>query len=43
MQNHNQSMLKVDFWQNKSKSQKILKEKKLYESLINSYKLSIID
>ena len=34
-------MLKADFWQNKSKSQKILKEKKLYESLINSYKLSI--
>tara|TARA_B100000035_G_scaffold322_1_gene296 strand:+ start:2496 stop:3476 length:981 start_codon:yes stop_codon:yes gene_type:complete len=34
-------MLKADFWQNKSKSQKILKEKKLYEKLINSYKLSI--
>ncbi len=34
-------MLKGDFWQNKSKSQKILKEKKLYEKLINSYKLSI--
>ena len=34
-------MLKADFWQNKSKSQKILKEKKLYENLINSYESSL--
>ena len=34
-------MLKADFWQDKSKSQKILKEKKLFESLINSYESSI--
>ena len=30
-------MLKSDFWQNKSISQKIIKQKKLYEDLINSY------
>ena len=39
-------MLESDFWQNKSISQKIIKEKKLYEDLINSYKntsVSLID
>ena len=30
-------MLENNFWQNKSISQKIIKEKKLYEDLINSY------
>ena len=30
-------MLESDFWQNKTTSQKIIKEKKLYEDLINSY------
>ena len=30
-------MLEDDFWQNKAKSQKIIKEKKLFEDLINSY------
>jgi len=30
-------MLESNFWQNKSISQKIIKEKKLYEELINSY------
>ncbi len=35
-------MLKADFWQDKSNSQKIVKEKKLYEDLINSYDQSII-
>ncbi len=30
-------MLDADFWQNKLKSQKIIKEKKLFEDLINSY------
>ena len=34
-------MLESDFWQNKSISQKIIKEKKLYEDLINSYKDSV--
>ena len=31
-------MLEPDFWQNKLKSKKILKEKKLFEDLVNSYK-----
>tara|TARA_B100000579_G_scaffold418284_1_gene415675 strand:- start:262 stop:1242 length:981 start_codon:yes stop_codon:yes gene_type:complete len=34
-------MLASDFWQDKSNSQKIIKEKKLYEDLINSYEVSI--
>ena len=34
-------MLDANFWQNKSNSQKVIKEKKLYEDLINSYKSSI--
>ena len=33
-------MLKPDFWQDKLKSQKIIKEKKLFEDLINSYNKS---
>ena len=33
-------MLESNFWQNKSSSQKIIKEKKLYEDLINSYQNS---
>ncbi len=39
-------MLETNFWQDKSNSQKVIKEKKLYEELINSYKnssKSIID
>ena len=31
-------MLESDFWQDKSKSKKILKEKKLFEELTNSLK-----
>ena len=34
-------MLENNFWQNKSNSQKIIKENKLYEDLINSYENSI--
>ena len=34
-------MLESDFWQNKSNSQKVIKEKKLYEDLINSHYHSI--
>ena len=34
-------MLEASFWQNKTKSSKILKEKKLYEDLINSFNESI--
>jgi len=33
-------MLDADFWQNKAKSQKIVKEKKLFEDLINSHNFS---
>ena len=35
-------MLENNFWQNKSNSQKIIKEKKLYEELISSYDNSVI-
>jgi len=34
-------MLDANFWQDKHNSKKILKEKKLYENLINSYEISI--
>ena len=34
-------MLDNNFWQDKSNSQKIIKEKKLYEDLINSYESSV--
>ena len=34
-------MLDANFWQDKQKSQKIIKEKKLYEDLINSYNYSV--
>ena len=33
-------MLNADFWQDKAKSQKIIKEKKLFEDLINSHNQS---
>ena len=35
-------MLEVNFWQDKAKSQKVIKEKKLYEDLINSYEESTL-
>ena len=34
-------MLDPNFWQDKSNSKKIIKEKKLYEDLINSFEISI--
>ena len=34
-------MLDANFWQNKSLAQKVIKEKKLHENLINSYEESI--
>jgi len=34
-------MLEVDFWQDKSSSKKIIKEKKLFEDLINSHENSL--
>ena len=33
-------MLDPNFWQDKSKSKKIIKEKKLYEDLIDSFEAS---
>ena len=41
MENHNNSILDANFWQDKSNSTKVLKEKKLFENLINSYESSI--
>ncbi len=41
LENHNKEMLDVNFWQDKLRSQKIIKEKKLYEELVNSYNESI--
>ncbi|MDA8997405.1 peptide chain release factor 2, partial [bacterium] len=33
LEKNNQKILEIDFWKNKSISQKIIKEKKLYEDL----------
>jgi len=37
LENHNKKMLEANFWQDKHKSKNIVKEKKLFEELINSY------
>ena len=34
-------MLETNFWQDKLNSQKVIKEKKLFEELINSYNNSV--
>ena len=34
-------MLESNFWQDKAYSKKVIKEKKLYEDLINSFETSI--
>ena len=34
-------MLEVNFWQDKSNSQKVVKEKKFFEDLINSLNSSV--
>ena len=41
LEKHNKEMLNANFWQDKAKSQKIIKEKKLYENLVNSFENSI--
>jgi len=41
LKDHNKNMLSANFWHDKQKSKKILKEKKLYEDLINSLNSSI--
>ena len=35
-------MLKADFWHDKDNSKKVLKEKKLFEDLVNSYEKSVV-
>jgi peptide chain release factor 2 len=34
-------MLEANFWQDKDNSKKVIKEKKLFEDLLNTYKVSI--
>jgi peptide chain release factor 2 len=34
-------MLEANFWQDKDNSKKVIKEKKLFEDLLNTYKFSI--
>ena len=34
-------MLEANFWQDKENSKKVIKEKKLFEDLLNTYKISI--
>ncbi|XOJ79771.1 peptide chain release factor 2 [Candidatus Pelagibacter sp. Uisw_099_02] len=41
LEENNKKMLESSFWQDKSNSQKVIKEKKLYEDLINSYDNSV--
>ena len=41
LEKNNQKILESNFWQNKLEAQKILKQKKLHENLINSYEKSI--
>ena len=41
LEDHNKNMLSANFWQDKQKSKIILKEKKLYEDLINSLNSSV--
>ncbi len=41
LENHNKQMLNANFWQDKANSNKVIKEKKFYEELTNSFKNSI--
>ena len=41
LEKYNNQMLDSSFWQDKSNSQKIIKEKKLYEEIVNSYEDSV--
>ena len=34
-------MLEANFWQDKDNSKKVIKKKKLYEDLLNTYNVSI--
>ena len=37
----NDKMLEANFWQDKNNSKNVIKEKKLFEDLLNTYKISI--
>ena len=37
LEENNKKMLNANFWHNRSLAQKVIKEKKLHENLINSY------
>ena len=41
LENHNKQMLDANFWQDKANSSKVIKEKKFYEELTNSFENSI--
>ena len=41
LKDHNKKILNANFWQDKAFSKKIIKEKKLYEELVNSFEESI--
>ena len=41
LENHNKQMLNANFWQDKANSNKVIKEKKFYEELTNSFENSI--
>ncbi|MDB9794887.1 peptide chain release factor 2 [bacterium] len=40
LEKNNKKILETSFWQDKANSQKVIKEKKLYEELLNSYENS---
>ena len=41
LENYNKQMLHANFWQDKANSNKVIKEKKFYEELTNSFENSI--
>ena len=41
LENHNKKMLDPNFWQDKAISKTIIKEKKFYEDLVNSFYNSV--
>ena len=43
LKDHNKKLLDPNFWKDKSHSQRIIKEKKLYEDLVTSYEKSILE
>ena len=43
LENNNKKILEPNFWQNKNKAQKILKEKKLHEDLIKTFEKSSVE